>query len=150
SFEGCLLAFTSNLGYSQTGEESGPIGYRHSDENRTRRRQESAQRHQRREISPEFAARLKTIQFAPLSRESVEAILDLQLSKVAERFKALHGLEIQVTETARRLLLERGFHEAYGARHLASTIERHCNIEVSRRIKRDQMGSNHGRTEIIE
>lgn len=149
SFEGTILAFTSNLGYSKRESLAEPIGYRGGPRERTRSREGEADRHLRSTLSPEFVARLRLIRFAPLSPGSMEAILDLELSKVRERFRSLHGLELDLTPSARRRLLELGFSESEGARHLASVVRRHCNVEVSRRIKRDEISAPEGRAETI-
>jgi len=145
SFEGCLLAFTSNLGYSIPESAVEPIGYRGGSKDRLQRQRSEADRQMRRHLSPEFLSRLRLIRFLPLSAQSMEAILDLETSRVFRRFRDLHGLEIEVTDAARRQLLEEGFSPAQGARHLAAVVQRHCNIEVSRKIKRDEVHSSEDR-----
>jgi len=136
SFEGCVLAFTSNLGHSFR-ESLKPIGYRGRSPVKSRRRDEETERYVRKVLSPEFAARLKVIRFHPLSRDTMDAILEVELARVAERFRSLHSLTLQLTPSARRSLIEIGFSESQGARHLTSDVQRHCNSEVSRKLKRD-------------
>jgi len=138
-FEGSLLAFTSNLGYSTSDSPADPIGYRGGSREGIRRQRGDAERHLHRTLSPEFLARLRTIRFSPLSSHSMEAILDMEVQRVFRRFLELHGLQVSLTAAARARLLEVGFSPGHGARHLASVIRRYCNVEVSRRIKQDSL-----------
>lgn len=150
SFEGTILAFTSNLGYSFQDMTAETIGYRAGARDRRRERETVADRDLKKSLSPEFLARLRTVRFQPLSRKSMEAILDLELSHILERFRALHGLEIRLTDSARRRLLELGFSETQGARHLSAVVRRYCNVEVSRRIKKDELHGAQARGGTIE
>ena len=60
--------------------------------------------------------------FRPLSRETLEAILDLQLQEVYARLQTLH-LTLQVEPDARELLLRKGYDPANGARPLRRAIQ---------------------------
>jgi len=139
SFEGSLLAFTSNLGYSTSDSPADPIGYRGGSREGIRRQRGEAERHLHRSLSPEFLARLRTIRFSSLSAHSMEAILDMEVQRIFRRFSELHGLEVVLTTSARQQLLELGFSPGHGARHLAGVIRKYCNVEVSRRIKQDRL-----------
>ncbi len=149
-FEGSLIAFTSNLGYSTSDLPMDPIGYRGGAEERLRRRGSEAERHMRKSLAPEFLARLRTIRFAGLSRESMAAILELETTRVFQRFRELHDLEIMLTPSAREALLREGFSPAHGARRLSAVIRQHCNIEVSRRIKKDDLSDSGERHDTIQ
>ncbi|HEU5182900.1 MAG TPA: AAA family ATPase [Candidatus Polarisedimenticolia bacterium] len=149
-FEGSLIAFTSNLGYSTSDLTMDPIGYRGGTEERLRRRGTEAERHMRKNLAPEFLARLRTIRFAGLSRESMAAILELETARVFQRFRELHDLEIVLTPSAREALLSEGFSPAHGARRLSAVIRQHCNVEVSRRIKRDDLSGSGERHDTIQ
>ncbi len=136
-FSNTLMVFTSNLGYSRMQQEGTPIGYEHP---------RGAQRYPRREIerelkktlSPEFLNRLTTVHFAPLSRSSIRHIFDLEFAKIASGFESIHDLKLEITARAKDALIERGYSPDYGARYLASTLQRHCNVEVSKKLKRDE------------
>lgn len=149
-FEGSLIAFTSNLGYSTSDLPMDPIGYRGGGEERLRRRGTEAEKHMRKNLAPEFLARLRTIRFAGLSRESMAAILELETAGVFQRFKELHDLEIVLTASAREALLLEGFSPAHGARRLSAVIRQHCNVEVSRRIKKDDLSGSGERHDTIQ
>lgn len=131
-FPATILAFTSNLGYSEPEMRARPIGY---DGNRGRNGlRHAAARHLRRGLPPEFLNRLQVIHFAPLAVESAARIVDQEVEQIADRYHALHGITIEVTPEARRRLVEEGFSEEYGARHLVSRVDRVCNVEVSLRL----------------
>ena len=131
-FPATILAYTSNLGYSEPEMRARPIGY---DGSRGRNGlRHAAARHLRGGLPPEFLNRLQVIHFSPLVVESAVRIVDLEVAQIAARYRALHGMEIHVTPEARRLLIEEGFSEEYGARHLVSRVDRVCNVEVSLRL----------------
>jgi ATP-dependent Clp protease ATP-binding subunit ClpA len=81
----------------------------------------------RRKFTPEFINRLdKMIVFKPLGEEELHQVLDIELVKVQLRLRAAVNatLEVNVDETARKVLLSEGTDSRYGARHLKRAIER--------------------------
>jgi ATP-dependent Clp protease ATP-binding subunit ClpB len=73
---------------------------------------------------PEFLNRVdEVIVFRPLTREQLAQVVDIQLEALRRRL-ADRGIEIEVTDAARRLLAERGWDNVYGARPLKRTIQR--------------------------
>jgi ATP-dependent Clp protease ATP-binding subunit ClpA len=111
---------------------SRPIGY-----DRSRGRsglRHAATRILRRGLPPEFLNRLQVVHFDPLTVESAVRIVDQEVEHIARRYRGLHGIELRVTREARRQLVEEGFSEEYGARHLVSRVDRVCNVEVSLRL----------------
>ena len=136
SFSNTIVFFTSNLGYSDGQQRAPAIGY--GDE--AARRAFAAREVQgdlRRALSPEFVNRVRMIHFERLGRASAERILDLELDKIARRYREVHGLGLELDESAREELLARGFSPLFGARHLAATLESVCNVELAKKIRRD-------------
>jgi ATP-dependent Clp protease ATP-binding subunit ClpB len=73
---------------------------------------------------PEFVNRLDDIvEFAPLSREQLGEIVDLQVARLARRVRE-RGIEIELTDDARTLLGNLGYDPTYGARPLKRTIQK--------------------------
>jgi ATP-dependent Clp protease ATP-binding subunit ClpB len=73
---------------------------------------------------PEFLNRIdEVIEFAPLSREQIAEIVDLQLGRLRERL-AERRIELELTEAAKEALAEAGWDPAYGARPLKRAIQR--------------------------
>ncbi len=74
---------------------------------------------------PEFVNRLDDIvDFAPLSREQISTIVDLQAARVLDRV-AQRGIAVQLTDAARTLLGNLGYDPTYGARPLKRAISKH-------------------------
>jgi hypothetical protein len=96
----------------------------------------AASRTLKRGLAPEFLNRLRIIHFAPLSKASAARILDLETARIAARYRDRHGIELIVTSPARAALVNRGFSEEYGARHLMSEADRILNVEVALRLQR--------------
>ncbi|WP_419948530.1 ATP-dependent chaperone ClpB [Candidatus Palauibacter sp.] len=75
-------------------------------------------------FKPEFLNRVDEILiFRPLSREHLEAIVGLQLERVA-RMLAERDVRIDVAPDARRRIAEVGYDPAFGARPLKRSIQR--------------------------
>ena len=93
-------------------------------------------------MSPEFVNRTSIIRFHPLRLSSVERIFDLEFAKVAARYRDVQGIELVVTPRAREELIRRGYSPEFGARPLSRYINEICNVEVSKRLKRDEIRSS--------
>jgi hypothetical protein len=147
-FANCMVFFTSNLGYSDVQQGTRPIGY--GDEADHRRAADGlARRGLRRGLTPEFLNRVRTIPFERLGPGSAERILDLELERIARRYRELHGLRIDVAPCARAELIRRGFSPEYGARHLASTLEAVCNVDIARKVRADDRADEVERKALI-
>jgi hypothetical protein len=148
-FANSMLVFTSNLGFSESAGRSAPVGYRGQESRESFENSEVA-RSLRQSLSAEFVNRLRIIRFEHLSRGSIERIFDLELGKVRLRFQEVHGLSLEVTPEARAAIIERGYSFDYGARHLASVINRVANVEVARRLKRDDEGGDRMEKDVLD
>lgn len=72
---------------------------------------------------PEFLNRLDSvIQFHRLGQEHLQKIAGLQVDRVVEKIRA-RGIELEVGEDVRKLIIENGFDEEYGARPMKRAIE---------------------------
>ena len=75
-------------------------------------------------FKPEFINRLDdVVRFAPLTREQLGEIVELQVARVLARVRA-RGIEVTLTEAARELLGDMGYDPAYGARPLRRAIQK--------------------------
>jgi ATP-dependent Clp protease ATP-binding subunit ClpA len=143
-----MVFFTSNLGYSDAQQGTRPIGYG-DEEGRRRAADGVVRRGLRGGLTPEFLNRVRTIHFERLGPGSAERILDLELERIARRYRELHGLRIEVASCARAELIRRGFSPEYGARHLASTLEAVCNVDIARKIRTDDRSDEAQRGALI-
>jgi hypothetical protein len=88
-------------------------------------------------LKPEFVNRVRMIHFNRLTRASAERILDLEFERIARRYRDVHGLDLVLDASARDELIRRGFSPAFGARHLSATLESTCNVEIAKKVRRD-------------
>ena len=137
NFVNSMIVYTSNIGYSRLQTTGNSIGFLEEGDQVCLRDQE-VMRDLKRILTPEFVNRLTIIKFGQLSRASIEAIFDLEFDRIAARYMAMHGLELTVTPRARLELLQRGYSAEFGARPMARLLNVVCNIEVSKKLKRDE------------
>ncbi len=91
-------------------------------------------------FKPEFINRLDDIvEFAPLDREQLTAIVDIQVARVLERV-AERGVAVELTDAARTLLGDLGYDPAYGARPLKRVIARHLVDRLARGLLEGRYG----------
>ena len=148
-FANSMLVFTSNLGFSESAARGAPVGYR-GEESRASFESSEVARSLRQSLSAEFVNRLRIIRFEHLSRGSIETIFDLELGKVARRFQEVHDVTLEVSPAAKAAIIEQGYSYDYGARHLASVINRVANVEVSKRLKRDDAGGDRMEKDVLD
>ncbi|RLA30277.1 MAG: hypothetical protein DRR15_15085 [Gammaproteobacteria bacterium] len=149
NFSNCMMFFTSNLGYSTAQQNSAPIGYG-DDESRQDAADGEVRRHLKLSLTPEFVNRVRMIHFNRLTQSSAESIFDLELRRIARRYEELHGLRLELDPPARTELIRRGFSPIFGARHLASTLDGVCNVEIAKKVREDDQGNNVDRRKIID
>jgi ATP-dependent Clp protease ATP-binding subunit ClpB len=88
----------------------------------------------RESFRPEFINRIdEIVVFRRLSRDQIDAIVDLRLATVIARVAA-RGVGLEVTPAARRLLGDEGYDPAYGARPLGRVIRKRVEDELARRL----------------
>jgi ATP-dependent Clp protease ATP-binding subunit ClpB len=73
---------------------------------------------------PELLNRIdEVVEFEPLTREQIAAIVELQLRRLRGRL-AERGLHLELTDEAKELLAEAGWDPTYGARPLKRALQR--------------------------
>jgi ATP-dependent Clp protease ATP-binding subunit ClpB len=114
-FRNAVLIMTSNIGSEYIVELS------ESDQPEIERRVDEALRAH---FKPEFLNRVdETIVFHSLSRDEFHRIVDIQLNRLRARLRE-RRLEIEISDSARDLLAERGYDAHYGARPLKRVMQR--------------------------
>ena len=82
-------------------------------------------------FKPEFLNRIdETIVFGMLDRKSLEKIVDIQLGYLADRLRE-RNLEVEITDDARKQILDEGYDPAYGARPLKRTIQQRLENKLA-------------------
>ena len=124
-FKNTLLILTSNLGSEFIAEGHGVV----TDDIR-----DKVMELLRRSFRPEFLNRLdEIVTFKPLRREEVRRIVRLLLKDLVDRVHG-RGLELDVTDAAVDLLVDRGYDPVFGARPLKREIQRDLETEIAKTI----------------
>ena len=127
-FKNTVIIMTSNIGshYILEGlKEDGKI-----DEG-TR---EKVMDEMKRTFRPEFLNRLdEIVLFKPLQREEIFKIIDLQIDEIEERLQD-RQIEIEFTEEAKELVLNKAYSVQYGARPVKRFLEKNLETKMGRMI----------------
>jgi ATP-dependent Clp protease ATP-binding subunit ClpB len=90
---------------------------------------------------PEFINRLDDIvEFQPLSREQIGAIVDLQVERLIKRVQE-REIDVQLTDAARTLLGNLGYDPTYGARPLKRVIQKRLVDKLALAILEGEFGA---------
>lgn len=82
-------------------------------------------------FKPEFLNRIdESIVFHTLSREDLEKIIEIQISRLAQRLHERH-INVQFTENAKKQLMDEGYDPAFGARPLKRTIQQRLENKLA-------------------
>ncbi len=132
-FKNTIIILTSNLGSQELLEgieENGSI----SEEARS-----AVMQLLRRSFRPEFLNRLdEIIMFRPLTRENLGGIIEILLSGLRRRL-ADKTLSLEVTDSARELLIDRGYDPIYGARPLKRYLQGSAETLIAKEILRGDL-----------
>ena len=90
----------------------------------------------KRVFKPEFLNRLDDIiVFHTLTKPDLITIVDLEVSKVVSRIRA-RNIHIQLDETAKELLIDKGYDPQYGARPMRRAVEKYLEDPVAEELLR--------------
>jgi ATP-dependent Clp protease ATP-binding subunit ClpC len=141
-FRNTVIIMTSNVGTEFAGK-GGALGFLRGGENQ-REEEENRRRIERalkETFRPEFINRVdEIIIFNRLTLEHMEQIVDLQMREISERL-AEQGLEVKLTDAARRWLAREGYDPQFGARPLRRALQRHVENPLSVRLLRGEFRS---------
>ncbi len=128
-FRQTVVIMTSNLGTTPDMWHESPlfVPRQHQQEyalSRYQRLQETVEKALKEQCKPELLNRIdEIIVFHPLTVEHLHAIVDLVLEKTYKQLKE-QKITLHVSDAARSLLVEYGYHPEYGARALRRTVQR--------------------------
>jgi len=131
NFKNTIVILTSNMGSALIE----PIEERNlPDEDKRDLIQRAVMEEVRRVMRPEFLNRLDDmVVFHRLQRDSIHKIIDIQLSRFAERL-ARRGIAIELTPSAKDYLAEVGWDPQYGARPLKRAIQKTLEDPLAKRV----------------
>jgi len=125
-FRHCIVIMTSNIGASEIARNT-PLGFAVSDEETGITYDDMKNRimgELKKVFRPEFLNRLDdVIVFHKLSREEIKEIVDLLLYRVRGSL-AERELQLELTDEAKDLLVDKGWDPSMGARPLRRAIQR--------------------------
>jgi ATP-dependent Clp protease ATP-binding subunit ClpC len=140
-FRNTILIMTSNIGVRDLKDFGAGIGFA------TKSKQETAddimkstiQNALKKVFSPEFLNRLDDlIIFNSLQREHIHEIIDITLKKLFSRIESL-GYAIELSETAKDFIADKGFDPQYGARPLNRAIQKYLEDLVAEEILKGEL-----------
>jgi ATP-dependent Clp protease ATP-binding subunit ClpC len=140
-FRNTVLIMTSNLG-TRFASKGGAIGFPRPSES------DSGEELMRDEIRdalkktfrPEFLNRVdEIIIFHNLTEEHMLRIVDLQMKEVGERLRD-QGIELRLTQEARKWLADKGYDPQFGARPLRRALQRYIENPLSIQLLSGQIG----------
>ena len=152
SFRNTVIIMTSNLGTSS--EAKGTFGFvtnRTKTEGERDKLRKNVEEALRRFFRPEFLNRVDDIIiFEPLTQKELGSIVELMLKEVEERLSD-RQVTIEVTEAAKKALVEEGYDPTYGARPLRRVVERQVENALARRLLADEFSEgDHVRVDYVE
>lgn len=141
-FRNTIIIMTSNLGSRQLKDFGSGVGF--STPAKIADMEKNAkiviENALKRFFSPEFLNRIDdVIVFAPLDKEAISKILDLNLMKLIKRVEEL-GYKFKITENAKAFLCEKGFDPDLGARPLARTIQKFVEDPIAEELLKMELG----------
>jgi len=105
----------------------------------------------KRAFKPEFLNRLdETIVFHPLGKPELLCIVDLEVDKVLARIKAKE-VHIELKQSAKEFLIEKGYDPQYGARPMRRAVERYLEDPLAEELLRGNVKSgDHVEVAVVE
>ena len=131
-FRNTVLIMTSNVGTRELKDFGAGIGFakdeRIGDKKYSR---DVIQKALNKRFAPEFLNRVdEIINFDQLGKEAIIEIVELELAQIVKRVAEL-GYTIQLSDSAKGFLADKGFDIQYGARPLKRAIQTHIEDEIS-------------------
>ncbi|HAU66515.1 TPA: type VI secretion system ATPase TssH, partial [Candidatus Uhrbacteria bacterium] len=129
NFKNTIIIMTSNIGSEfilNTGQTKYEMGF--EDVEQTRSEEDETREHimgmLKEHFRPEFLNRIDDIiMFHSLKKTQIETIVELQLDLVSARLKHQRNMTLKISDSAKKLLAQRGYDPVYGARPLKRVIQ---------------------------
>jgi len=141
-FRNTIIILTSNIG-AELMKKQGVMGFgsNQRDESKYEVMKEKILEEAKKVLKPEFINRLDDlIVFHPLAKPELFRIVDLEISKVVDRIKAKE-IAIELEESAKSFLAEKGYDPDYGARPMRRAVERYLEDPMAEELLRGNIKS---------
>ncbi len=133
-FKNTIIIMTSNIGARDLEQFGRGVGFK-SDAEMMQQRQESIlKKALKRTFTPEFLNRIDDVViFKPLGKQEIYHIVDLELENIYKRVKD-QGYNLELTQSAKDFIAEKGLDVKYGARPIKRAIQRYVEDELASAI----------------
>ena len=128
NFKNTVIIMTSNLGARLITDKK-TLGFANNEDKKEDGNKEYEETKKevmdvlKKELRPEFINRIdEIIVFHKLNDDEISSIIDIMLKQVVERLKA-QKIEIELDESVKKLIAEKGIDKNFGARPLRRTIQ---------------------------
>ena len=131
-FKNTVLIMTSNLG-TEFVRKGGALGFLADadDSEEVKASQEKIEKALKDAFRPEFLNRIDDIiTFAPLTKQDVVKIVDLEMAEVIDRVGE-YGVRMVVDESARLWLADQGYDPLFGARPLKRALQKYVESKLA-------------------
>ena len=135
-FKNTMIIMTSNIGARQLKDFGEGVGFQtatriqNADENNKAVIEKSLKR----TFSPEFLNRIDDVViFNHLTEDNIFSIIDILMKGVTKRLHNL-GLELELTEEAKKFISEKGYDAQFGARPLHRAIQKYLEDSLAEEI----------------
>ena len=142
-FRHCIVIMTSNIGASEIARNT-PLGFAVSDDETGITYDDMKTRitgELKKVFRPEFLNRIdEVIVFHKLAKDEIKEIVDLLLRRIRESM-AERELQLELSEPAKDMLVDKGWDPAMGARPLRRAIQRYVEDPLADFVLRSQVPS---------
>ena len=133
-FKNVILIMTSNIGADLIRNQSGFGFGKRTEQANYEKMKEMLSKEIERHFRPEFLNRLDSqIVFRALTREDLQSIVEYELNKVFKRIVE-HGFHLELSDSAKEFLIDKGYNPEFGARPLRRAIEHYIEDPLSEKM----------------
>ena len=136
NFQNTIIIMTSNIGARQVKDFGNGLGFETSSQRAQSSEIEKGviQKELKKTFSPEFLNRVDDIViFNNLEKKHIRKIVDIELIKLISRINNL-GYKIEISNSARDYITEKGYDSKYGARPLNRAIQKYVEDLVAENV----------------
>ena len=132
-FKNTIIIMTSNIGTRQLKDYGNGIGF-NTGTDRQEQSRSIIQKALNKTFAPEFINRIDDIvMFNSLERDDIYKIIDIELEGFFRRASE-SGYNIEITDSAKAFLVDRGYDAQYGARPLKRAIQEYIEDDLAELI----------------
>ena len=125
NFKNTIIIMTSNTGSRQLNDFGAGIGFQISNNNTQSKKNAVIDKELKRKFAPEFLNRIdELIMFNSLTKENIHRIIDIEIKFTLGRLKDI-GYAVNITNSLRDYIFEKGWDADYGARPLKRAIQKY-------------------------